>query len=176
MAKEAPKKRMISCFRFPEEGRSLSEWKKVRHPVRVFRNYILVTLCKMLPDGNFRNGIYRKIGVRIGKNAHIYGSNLDIFFPELLEIGDNVTIGAYTTILTHEFLNSHYRKGEVRIGNNVMIGAMCLVLPGVSIGEGAKVAAYSLVNKNVPPGSFVGGVPAKEIKNGPEKYIKRHLK
>ncbi len=53
----------------------------------------------------------------------------------------------------------------MKIGKNVMIGALGLVMPGVKIGDNAKIAAYSLVNKNVKPNSFVGGVPVREIKN-----------
>ncbi|MEE9323391.1 MAG: acyltransferase [Candidatus Aenigmarchaeota archaeon] len=164
MEKKNGSKRMITCFKFPEEGKSYRKWKKVRHPIRVFRNYIIITLGKILPDIEFKNRLYRRIGIRIGKNVHIYGTNLDIFFPELLEIGNNCTLGAYSTILTHEFFNGEYRMGKVRVGNNVLLGTMCLVLPGVEIGDNATVAAYSLVNKDVPPGAFVGGVPAKEIK------------
>ena len=155
---------MITCFKFPEEGKSYRRWKKVRHPIRVFRNYIIITLGKILPDIELKNRLYRRIGIKIGKNVHIYGTNLDIFFPELLEIGNNCTLGAYSTILTHEFFNGEYRTGKVKIGNNVLLGTMCLVLPGVEIGDNVTVAAYSLVNKNIPPGAFVGGVPAKEIK------------
>ncbi len=154
---------MISCFRFPEEGKSLRQWKKVRHPLRVAWNYLVISMCKFMPDIELKNRLYRRTGMRIGKNVRIHGSNLDVFFPELIEIGDNCTIGAYTTILTHEFVNGHYRKGKVRIGSNVLVGAMTLVLPGIEIGDRSKVAAYSLVNRNVLPGSFVGGVPVREI-------------
>jgi acetyltransferase-like isoleucine patch superfamily enzyme len=156
-------KRMISCFKFPEEGRSLRKWKKVRHPLKVLFNYSIISLCKFIPDIQFKNRLYRRTGMKIGKNVRIYGSNLDIFFPELIEIGDNCTIGSFTTIITHEFINGHYTKGKVKIGNDVLVGSMTLVLPGIEIGDYAKIAAYSLVNKNVLPNSFVGGVPIREI-------------
>ncbi|MCD6590397.1 MAG: acyltransferase [Candidatus Aenigmarchaeota archaeon] len=154
---------MTTCFRFPEEGKSIRKWKKIRYPLRVLFNFLIITLCKFLPDKEFKNILYRRLGMKIGRNVRIFGANLDIFFPELIEIGDNCTIGAYATILTHEFLNGHYKKGRVKIGNNVMIGAVTLVLPGIEIGDNSTVAAYSLVNKNVKPGAFVGGVPVKEI-------------
>ncbi len=162
------KKRMIQCFRRPAEDKSLRNWKKIRHPLRVLFNFLIITLCKFLPDIEFKNRLYRLIGMKIGKNVTINGTNLDIFFPELIEIGDNTVIGGYTTIITHEFLNNgHWRKGRVKIGNNVMIGALTLVLPGVEIGDNAKIAAYSLVNRDVKPGAFVGGVPIKELKKTP---------
>ncbi len=161
------KKRMIECYRRPAEDKSLRNWKKVRHPMRVLFNFLVITFCKFMPDIEFKNRLYRAIGMKIGKNVTINGTNLDVFFPELIEIGDNTIIGGFTTIITHEFLNDgHWRKGRVKIGKNVMMGALGLVMPGVEIGDNAKIAAYSLVNKNVKANSFVGGVPAKEIRNG----------
>jgi len=159
------KKRMIQCFKRTQEEKSLRQWKKVRHPLRVLFNYLVISFCKFLPDIELKSRLYRVIGMKVGKNVTINGTNLDIFFPELIEIGDNTTVGAYTTIITHEFLNDHWRKGRVKIGKNVMIGALGLVMPGIEIGDNAQIAAYSLVNKNVRPGILAGGVPAKEIKN-----------
>ena len=112
----------------------------------------------------FKNKFYRRIGVNIGKGVSIFGSNLDIFFPEMITIGDGSMIGNKTCILTHEFLTNGWRKGPVKIGKNVTVGSMTLILPGVEIGDGAKIAAYSLVNKNVEPGTLVGGVPIKKLR------------
>ena len=53
---------------------------------------------------------------------------------------------------------------KVVIGNDVWIGANCVITPGVTIGEGAIVAAGSVVTKDVVPNSIVGGVPAKLIR------------
>lgn len=53
---------------------------------------------------------------------------------------------------------------SITIGNDVWIGARVTLLDGITIGDGAIVAAGSLVNKDVPPYSIYGGVPAKEIK------------
>ena len=60
-------------------------------------------------------------------------------------------IGYNTTILAHEYLIKEYRLGEVRIGENVLIGANTTILPGVTIGDGAVVAG-SVVHKDVAPG------------------------
>ena len=49
------------------------------------------------------------------------------------------------------------------IEDDVTIGANTTILPGVTIGRGATVSACSLVNKDVAPGVFVGGIPAREI-------------
>lgn len=91
------------------------------------------------------------------------GSVLDIFFPQLITVGDDSIIGYNTVILAHEFLVDELRVGPVTIGQRVMIGANVTILPGVNIGDRAVISACSLVNTDVPPGSFVGGVPARPI-------------
>ncbi|WP_433833681.1 acyltransferase [Flavobacterium anhuiense] len=90
-----------------------------------------------------------------------------------LTIGDNVLIAGHVMIIpaNHRFddLNipinkqGENRKGIV-INNNVWIGAGCRILDGVIIGEGAIIAAGSVVTKNVLENTIVGGVPAKLIK------------
>jgi chloramphenicol O-acetyltransferase type B len=55
-------------------------------------------------------------------------------------------------------------KGPVRIGNDVWIGANATILSGVTIGDGAVIAAASVVTKSVPPFAIVGGVPARIIR------------
>ena len=56
------------------------------------------------------------------------------------------------------------RKGDIVIGNDVWIGRESVIMPGVKIGDGAIIAAYSVVTKDVPPYSVFGGNPAKFIK------------
>ena len=56
-------------------------------------------------------------------------------------------------------------KGPVKIGRNVWIGDKTTILGGVSIGDGAIVAANSVVTKDVPPFCVVAGVPARIIKD-----------
>lgn len=55
-------------------------------------------------------------------------------------------------------------KGDTRIGNDVWIGYDALIMPGISIGNGACIAARSLVTRDVPPYAIVGGNPAKLIR------------
>ena len=61
------------------------------------------------------------------------------------------------------FTSGHQHK-KVTIENDVWIGANCLILPGVTIGEGAVVAGGSVVTKDVPAYAIVGGTPAKIIR------------
>ena len=58
-----------------------------------------------------------------------------------------------------------YSKGPVIIEENVWIGDKVTILPGVTVGQGAVIAANSVVSKDVPAFSVVGGIPAKVIKN-----------
>lgn len=86
------------------------------------------------------------------------------YVPRKISVGNNSIIGYNTTILAHEYLINEYRLGSVVIGNEVMIGANSTILPGLTIGDRAIVAAGTLVNKDVPPGAFVGGNPMRIIK------------
>ncbi|OEH92241.1 acyltransferase [Bacillus solimangrovi] len=87
----------------------------------------------------------------------------DIMFPEMIKVGKNSVIGYNTTILAHEYLINEYRLGEVEIGDEVMIGANSTILPGVKIGEGAVVSAGTLVHRDVPAGALAGGNPMRII-------------
>lgn len=57
-----------------------------------------------------------------------------------------------------------YVRGDIVIGNDVWIGAQCMILDGVTIGDGAVCAARSVVTRNVPPYAVVAGHPARVIK------------
>jgi len=90
-----------------------------------------------------------------------------------LTIGNDVLIANHTTMIpaNHVFTDPDETiraQGETRegitIGNDVWIGSHVTLLDGVTIGNGAVVAAGAVVNKDVPPYAVVGGVPAKIIK------------
>lgn len=134
---------------------------------RVARNFLIVYLCRYLPYLSWKNRLYAQIGVRVGPRTSAgLSATLDIFFPQLISIGDNTIIGYHTVILAHEFLLEELRTGPVVIGRDVVIGANCTILPGVVIGDRAVVSAHSLVNRDVPPGAVVGGVPARPLEGG----------
>ncbi len=85
-----------------------------------------------------------------------------------IEIEDDVMIAPCVRIATinHDFKNRHtiYRYGKVIIKKNAWIGMNVTILPGVTIGENAVVAAGAVITKDVPDNAVVAGVPAKTIK------------
>ncbi|GAB4515275.1 MAG: acyltransferase [Anaerolineae bacterium] len=138
-------------------------WRHV-NPLRVILNFLIIYLCRFVPWLELKNRLYRLTGMRVGKHTSIaLMAMMDVFFPEQISIGDNTIIGYNTTILGHEYLLNEWRRGPVVIGSNVTIGANCTILPGVVIGDGAIVSAMSLVNRDVPPGAVVGGVPIRPL-------------
>lgn len=123
----------------------------------------------------------RFIGVKFGKNCLIATKNWSSE-PYLIVIGDNVQITHNVSVHTHG--GSHVvRKvipdfdmfGKVVIKDGAYIGAYSQIMPGVTIGEGALVAAGSIVTKSVPAGVVVAGNPAKYVCTV-EEYIERNIK
>lgn len=97
-----------------------------------------------------------------------FNSNVKIRCKEKITIGNNVAISHDVTIMDSDAHNMDYEGYQmtqpVSIGNDVWIGSRAMILKGVTIGDGAIVAAGSVVTKDVPPNTTVAGVPAKVIK------------
>lgn len=118
----------------------------------------------------------RHIGVTIGKNCLIATRNWSTE-PYLVTIGNNVQLTNDVSIHTHGGGNSVRKEhpdfdtfGKVVIEDWAYIGAYSQIMPGVTIGEGALVAAGSVVTKSVTPHTVVGGNPAKYICTVEEYY------
>jgi acetyltransferase-like isoleucine patch superfamily enzyme len=106
---------------------------------------------------------------KIGKNVFI---NFDCVFLDLggITIDDNVLIAPKVSLLSEGHPVSPIERqslvpGQIHIKKNAWIGAGATILPGVTIGENAVVAAGAVVSKDVPANTVVGGIPAKHIKN-----------
>ncbi len=120
--------------------------------------------------------LWRLIGVKIGKDVSIgYGVYLDIDGSHRVKIGNHVLITSECMILCHRRDLSNYRRGnlqkelsylekEVVIEDNVHVGMRSIIMPGVTVHEGAVIAAGSTVVKDVPAYTVVGGNPAKIIR------------
>ena len=106
--------------------------------------------------------------IHIGKNVFI-NSNCTMQDQGGVYIGDDVLIGHNVCLLTlnHEFepeKRAELHPSPIHIGDRVWIGSNATILPGVSIGYGAIVAAGAVVTRDVEAKTVVGGVPAKLIK------------
>ena len=155
--------RHLNSFKSKGTHNSLWYWTEIVSPLKVVFNYICMCLARISPSLRLKNLLYSFMGIKIGKHVSVgLEVNMDIFFPELIEIGENSIIGFNTTILCHEFLVKEYRTGRVIIGKNVTIGANTTILPGVRIADNSVVSAHSLVNSDIS--GFVGGVPARALK------------
>lgn len=126
---------------------------------------------------NLRYGAYIEIvnggKLTIGQGAANVG--LTVMCAKEVTIGNGVRIGRNVSIRDwngpHVIINDHYRNhAPVHIGDHVWLCTGCTVMPGVTIGEGAVVAANATVTKDVPPRCLVGGSPAKVIKENIEWY------
>lgn len=106
--------------------------------------------------------------IHIGKNVFI---NMGCKFQDQggIFIEDGALIGHNVVLATLNHAASPKDRGSmipapIRIGKNVWVGANAVILPGVTIGDGAIVAAGAVVNRDVPENTVVGGVPAKVIR------------
>lgn len=159
--------RRLETFCSKGTSNSLWYWEEIVSPFKVAFNYFFMSLARISPSLRLKNFLYCAMGMKVGENVSVgLEVTMDVFFPELIEIGNNSIIGFNSTILCHEFLVNEYRIGKVIIGKNVTIGANTTILPGVTIADGSVVSAHSLVNSDVS--GFVGGVPARPLKNGQE--------
>lgn len=120
------------------------------------------------------NNLYRTgiVGITIGKNCYL-GDGVTLDTADRITLRDDVTLSFDAMVLTHT--NVGYKDHPVQkyipsvakpvtLKNGCFVGVRSVILPGVTIGEGAAVAAGAVVTKNVPEETLVGGVPAKTIR------------
>jgi acetyltransferase-like isoleucine patch superfamily enzyme len=116
----------------------------------------------------------RMAGAAIRVGAYCGFTGATIVAAERVEIGDRVLVGANSTITDTDFHPLYPaerrrdilagRHAAVTIGDDVFIGMNCLILKGVTVGEGSVVGAGSVVTRDVPPGVIVAGNPAKVVR------------
>ena len=171
-----------------EEYGDVSLWRVVK---QFFRNIHLKHLEKMLDrfylepfaPRKLRPILIRKMGCHVGKNT-FFGDyvRMDTSYADMIYIGDYTHITSGCRILCHQrdltgycvgdnASNLGYRTGEVHIGKGVMVGMESMIMPGVTIGDGAIIGAGSLVTKDIPAWSIATGRPAKVVKEIPQREI-----
>ncbi len=141
---------------------------------RFAKSWILHSLAYSTPFSNFAIKMQKSRGVSIGKNCHLSPYVLiDLLYPHLVKIGDNVTVGSNTLIFAHSnpttnlFLknNEYPRKVEsISIRSGAILFPGCIITAGVTIGENSLVSAGSVVFEDVPDYCVVVGNPARIVK------------
>jgi len=158
----------------------------------------LLQLSFLFPSHHFRRLLLRLGGAKIGKGSSLHtncrffsvrnlivGEDTIIGYGCFLDGRDKVIIGSHVDIASEVLIyNSqhdvdsedfHPTHALVEIKDYVFIGPRAIILPGVSIGRGAVVAAGAVVTKNVPDFAIVGGVPAKVIGERKNKNLNYRL-
>ena len=156
-------------------------------------NLVWLFLFRPTPDRAFnifvkwRCILLRLFGAKIGKYCAIRNSakiwapwnlaigdwvalseDCDIYAVDMIKIGDRATIsrGAFICCAGHDIESPimELTHAPITIGHDAWIAARAIIMPGVTIGDGAVVAAGSVVTKDVAPWTVVGGNPARFIK------------
>jgi maltose O-acetyltransferase len=163
-------------------------------------DYLLNTIVNKIPFARLRMDLYRAAGMDVDRTSNIM-MHAFVLQARSIHIGPNCIIGPFTTldgratltigrnvniageVLTiggHHAVDSPTAEGilgPVVIEDNAWIAMRATILPGVTVGEGAYVAAAALVNRDVEPYTLVGGVPAKRIRdrNRDIEYTLQHF-
>lgn len=148
--------------------------------------FFINSILSHTPSRHLRLFFLRRFGMKIHKDVCLY-SGFHVRDPQKIIIDKGVSIGpkvlldgrsglhiepnvviAYEAIiwtLNHDYNDVNFcgKGAPVLIGRYSWICSRSIILPGVSIGEGAIVASGAIVTKDVPPYAIVGGVPAKII-------------
>lgn len=168
---------------YPEEEYSqVSLLQVIKRIHKTYRDSFLLKyfmnswLLSPLEPRKIRPWVLRKIGCHVGKDVFI-GSNVwvDTGHAELIYIEDHAHVTGLTVLLCHkrelsgyyqgdDYAKLPYKTGEIHLGKGCSTGTGTLILPGVTIGEGAIIGAGSLVTKDIPAWTIAMGRPAKVVK------------
>ena len=142
--------------------------------IKLFRSWLLHSLAYSSPHPSFAIAMQRARGVEIGKNCHISPYvQIDLLYPNMVKIGDNVTIGSNTMIFAHSNMptNLSLKKGDyarkvapVIIESGAWINPGCIITAGLTIGKNSILAVGSVATEDVPDSCVVVGNPARVIK------------
>ena len=131
----------------------------------------------------FRPFLLRRLGAKVGKNCYVgYEVYVDMNHADMISIADKVHIDNRCFLLCHkrnldnycihdDYSKLGYKVKPIIIHEGCSIGSCSIIMPGVTIGEGAIIGAGSLVTKDIPAWTIATGRPAKVVKQIPHKQI-----
>lgn len=141
----------------------------------LFKKFAFKILLKKFGRGSWiHNKCYFQYPSKISIGVNSIINRGCSFYPSIHHKGVSISIGDYVAIApevsffatSHDYTQMHLPviAGTITIENHVWIGGKSIILPNVIIGEGAVIAAGSVVTKNIPPYAIAAGNPAKVIK------------
>lgn len=170
-----------------EEYGQINLWAVCKKVYKTYRNAFLLkylmnsVFLSPISPRKLRPWVLKKIGCKVGKNVFI-GSNvwIDSGHADMIILEDHVHIAGECTLLCHQRNLSNYCQGDdyaklayhiknIHFKKGCLIGQRTMVMPGVTIGEGAIVGAYSLVTKDIPAWTIATGRPARIVKQIPAR-------
>lgn len=124
----------------------------------------MVWLAARFPWSCTKVFFYKRAGMKIGKGVFIsWDVAIDPLFPQLITLEEESMLGIGSRLMAHEYAIDYFRIAPVRVCKNAVVGAYSTVRSGCTIGQSAMVSCHSYVNRSVPPGASVRGVPAKVL-------------
>lgn len=165
-----------------EEYGQVSLWAVIKRVLKTYRDSFLLKfvmnswLLAPLAPRKIRPWVLRTIGCHVGKDVFI-GSQVwvDAGHADLIYIEDHAHVTGLTVLLCHkkvldnyyvgdDYAKLPYKKGEIHLGKGCSTGTGTLIMPGVTVGEGAIIGAGSLVTKDIPAWTIAIGRPAKVVR------------
>ncbi len=172
-----------------KEYGQVSIWQVIKRVYKTYRDGFLLKyvmhswlLSPILPR-KVRPWVAKKIGCHVGKDIFIGDSvKIDAGHADMIYIEDHAHIAGGTRLLCHQrdlrdykvgddYAKLPYRLGEIHLEKGSLVGMESFVMPGVTIGEGAIVGAFSLVTHDIPAWTIAVGRPAKVVKQIPRRDI-----
>ncbi len=145
-----------------------------RNIIKRFLLKVISGMARFCVPPFLRVGLYRLIGVKIGRDVFIgLDCILDSSYPELITIEDEVVTSFRIMLICHGISTDANGKAPgkkerfvagITLKKKCYIGAGAIILPGVVVGESAVVGAGAVVTRDVEPCTAVAGVPAKKIR------------
>ncbi len=99
-------------------------------------------------------------------------ASIDRTFPSGIEIAEDVWVGPYVVVLSHDMTRGVYLP--TRIGARSIVGVRAVILPGVTVGEDCVIQAGSVVSRDIPSGQQVAGNPARSLRDPPGPHAATH--
>ena len=147
---------------------------RLKMKIKFLRGWILHSLAYSSPLSGFSVSMQKSRGVKIGKNCHFNPYVLiDLVYPKMVEIGDNVTLGSHSMIFAHSnpSANLFLKQGDyprkiskVKIKSGAVINPSAIIIAGVTIGENSIISPRSVVTQDIPDYCIAVGNPARVVK------------